>query len=71
VSGGWGQTLFSGAQRLDKGQWAQTEAQDVPSEDEEDLLPSEADRALEQAAQRCPSLEIFKTCLDAVLCSLL
>jgi len=23
---GWGQTLFSGAQRQDKGQWAQTEA---------------------------------------------
>ena len=27
VSGGWGQTLLSGAQRQDKGQWAQTEAQ--------------------------------------------
>jgi len=26
VSGGWGQSLFSGAQRQDKGQWAQTEA---------------------------------------------
>ena len=26
VSGGWGQTLFSGAQRQDKGQRAQTEA---------------------------------------------
>jgi len=26
VSGGYGQTLFSGAQRQDKGQWAQTEA---------------------------------------------
>ena len=52
VSGGWGQTLFSGAQRQDKGQWAQTEAQEVPSEHEEELLPSEGDRALEQAAQR-------------------
>jgi len=51
VSGGWVQTLFSGAQRLDKGQWAQTEAQEVPSEHEEELLPSEGDRALEQAAQ--------------------
>jgi len=51
VSGGWGQTLFSGAQRQDKGQWAQTEAQKVPSEHEEELLPSEGDRALEQAAQ--------------------
>ena len=51
VSGGWGQTLFSGAQRQDKGQRAQTEAQEVPSEHEEELLPSEGDGALEQAAQ--------------------
>jgi len=47
----WGQTLFSGAQRQDKGQWAQTEAQEVPSEYEEELLPSEGDGALKQAAQ--------------------
>jgi len=45
VSGGRGQTLSSGAQRQDKGQRAQTEAQ-------EELLPSEGDGALEQAAQR-------------------
>ena len=45
------QTLFSGAQRQDKGQRAQTEAQEVPSEHEEELLPSEGDGALEQAAQ--------------------
>ena len=51
VSGGWGQTLFSSAQQLDKGQWAQTEAQEVPSEHEEEFLPSEGDGALEQAAQ--------------------
>ena len=51
MSGGWGQALFSGAQRQDKGQWAQTEAQEVPSEHEEELLPSEGDRALAQAAQ--------------------
>ena len=38
-------------QRQDKGQWAQTEAQEVPSEREEELLPSEGDGALEQAAQ--------------------
>jgi len=50
VSGGWGQTSFSGAQRQDKGQWAQTEAQEVLSEHEEELLPSESDGALEQAA---------------------
>ena len=52
VSGGWGQALFSGAQWQDKGQWAQTEAQEVPSEHEEELLPSEGDGALEQSAQR-------------------
>jgi len=51
VSGGWGQALFSGAQRQDKGQWAQTEAQEVPSEQEEELLPPEGDGALAQAAQ--------------------
>jgi len=51
VSGGWGQTLFSSAQQQDKGQWAQTEAQEVPSEHEEELLPSEGDGALEQGAQ--------------------
>ena len=52
MSGGWGQALFSGAQWQDKGQWAQTEAQDVPSEHEEELLPSEGDGALALAAQR-------------------
>jgi len=52
VSGGWGQTLFSSAQRQDKGQWAQTETQEVLSEHEEEFLPSEDEGALEQAAQR-------------------
>ena len=51
VSGGWGQTLFSNAQRQDKGQRAQTEAPEVPSEHVEEFLPSEGDGALEQAAQ--------------------
>ena len=51
MSRGWGQTLFSGAQRQDRGQRAQTEAQEVPSEYEGELLPSEGDGALEQAAQ--------------------
>jgi len=31
----------------------QTEAQEVPSEYEEEFLPSESDGAVEQAAQRC------------------
>jgi len=51
VSRGQGLALFSGAQRQDKGQWALTEAQEVPSEHEEELFPSEGDGALEQAAQ--------------------
>ena len=51
MSRAWGQTLFTGAQWQYKGQRAQTEAQEVPSEHEEELLPSEGDGALEQAAQ--------------------
>ena len=51
MSGGWDQALFSGAQRHDKGQWAQTEAEEVPAEHEEEFLPSEGDGALKQAAQ--------------------
>ena len=46
-----GARLFSGAQRQDKGQWAQTEAQEIPAEHEEEFLHSEGDGALEQAAQ--------------------
>ena len=51
VSGGWSQALSSGAQRQDEGQWAQTEAEEAPAEHEEELLPSEGDGALAQAAQ--------------------
>jgi len=37
---------------FERGQWAQTEAEEIPSEHEEELLHSEGDGALEQAAQR-------------------
>ena len=43
--------LSSSAQRQDKGQRAQTEAEEAPAEPEEELLPSEGDGALAQAAQ--------------------
>ena len=52
MSRGWGQTLFNGAQWQDKGQWAQTETQEGPSQYEKTLRHFEGDRALEQAAQR-------------------
>lgn len=47
-----GQALYSGAQQQDKGQQAQTEKQEIPSENEKSLLSFEDDRALELAAQR-------------------
>jgi len=68
------QTLFSVTQRQNKGQWAQTEAQEVPTEHEEELLHSEGDRALEQVAQGGCGVSFsgdFETHLDAVLFSLL
>ena len=43
--------LFSGAQRQDKGQWAQTKVLEVLSEHGEEFLHCEDDGALEQAAQ--------------------
>jgi len=43
--------LPSAGAKCSKGQWAQTEAQEVPSEHEEEFLHSEGDGALEQAAQ--------------------
>ena len=46
-----GARLFSFAQRQDKGQWTQTEAEEVPADHKKELLPSEGDGALAQAAQ--------------------
>jgi len=70
VSRGQGQTLFSGVHRQDKGQQAQTEAEEVPFEHEEELLHEHWNR-LPRGVVDSPSLEVFKTRLDKVLCSLL
>jgi len=48
-----GPDSFQWCPATDKGQWAQTEAQEVPAEHEEELLQPENDGALEQAAQGC------------------
>jgi len=68
----WSHVLFDGAQRQDKGQWAQTGTYSVPSQHEKKHVYCEGDRALEQLprdAVECPSL--LKTCLDAFLYNLL
>jgi len=61
-------TLSSGAQRQDKGQWAQTEAEEVPAEDEEELLPSEGDGALAQAAQGGCGVSFSEDTQDLAVC---
>ena len=49
----------------------QTEAEEVPAEHGEELLPSEGDGALEQAAQGGCGVSFLETFPDKVLCSLL
>ena len=56
---GLSQTLSSDVERQDKGQWAQTEAQEAPAEHKEEVLHSEGGRALAQAAQRSYGVSFF------------
>jgi len=74
VSGGWGQTLFSGAQQQDKGQWAQLKHREFRLNMRKNFFPlrvTEHWNRLPREVVESPSLEILKTCLDKVLCSLL
>uniref|UniRef100_A0A8B9P6I8 Consortin C-terminal domain-containing protein n=1 Tax=Apteryx owenii TaxID=8824 RepID=A0A8B9P6I8_APTOW len=60
VSRGWDQTCFSGAQRQDARQRAQTETQTISSEHEEILFHCEGDRALEEIAPAEGLVSILK-----------
>jgi len=66
VSGGWGQTLFSGAQRQDKGKFHLNMRKNFFP-----LRVTEPWNRLPRDLVESPSLEIFKMRLDKVLCSLL
>ena len=54
-----GHVQTCGAQQQDKGQRAQTEAEEVPAEHEEELLPFEGDGAVEHVAQRGCGVSFF------------
>ncbi|KAF4790383.1 hypothetical protein TURU_140664 [Turdus rufiventris] len=49
---GWSQALLSGAKQQNKRQWAETDAQEVASEYEKEILYCAGDCSLEQIAQR-------------------
>ena len=71
---GGARTFFSGAQWQDKGKQAQTEAWEVPAEHEEEFVYFEGTEhwnRLPRGVVASPSLDIFKTCQDKVLYSLL
>ncbi|PKU43397.1 hypothetical protein llap_6303 [Limosa lapponica baueri] len=73
VQSGWGQVLFGGAQRQDKGQQAQTGTWEIPSQHEEKLplRVTEPWNRLPREGVESPSLEVFKSRLDVLLSSLL
>nr|XP_047909708.1 uncharacterized protein LOC125180947 [Anser cygnoides]XP_047909709.1 uncharacterized protein LOC125180947 [Anser cygnoides]XP_047909710.1 uncharacterized protein LOC125180947 [Anser cygnoides]XP_047909711.1 uncharacterized protein LOC125180947 [Anser cygnoides] len=74
VHRGWSQALLSGAQGQAQRQWAQTGAQEAPSEHQEALLCCAGARALAQVAHRgcgVSSLEISQSHLDIGLGPLL
>jgi len=67
-------TLCYSAQQQDKGQWAQTEHRKFRLNMRKNFFPlrvTEHWNRLPREVVESPSPEIFKTCLDKVLCSLL
>ncbi|PKU39370.1 hypothetical protein llap_10328 [Limosa lapponica baueri] len=66
--------LLSGAQRQDKGQWAQAGTQEISSNMRKNFLTLRVTDhwiRLPREVVESPSLGIFETCLDMILCNLL
>ena len=64
---GWSQALFSGAWCQDKRQWAQTETQEVLSEDQATLSNVRGTECWHQLSKefvKSPSLEAAENCLS-------
>ena len=64
----WGWALFSGVQRQDEEQQAQTATQEVPYTYEEELYceDSEPWNRLSRELVQFPSLKMFRICLDVL-----
>lgn len=70
MSRGWNQSIFSCVQQQNKSQWAQTEAERKFYLNLMGYFFTVSDIALEQVTREAvesTSLEICKTCLDAIL----
>lgn len=64
VHRGWSQALFSGASCQDTRQWAPTETQEAPPDQEEMLLHCPGGRTLKQVVQRSSSVILLFTGLQ-------
>ncbi|KAJ7403055.1 hypothetical protein BTVI_80997 [Pitangus sulphuratus] len=67
LKGGWqrmDQALLGGAEQKDNGKLAESDAQEIPPEYEEELLSCTGDRALEQVAQRGCGVSLTGDCQE-------